>query len=145
MKEEKHSVALIIYDSRGEKYLVVKRPFEPGNTYYEWGFPAASKVSLDESWETVVHRAAKTKLGVDVEIVRMIGEDIADRGEYILRLRDYEVRVISGEPAVPQPYEGVTQYVECKFTDNPEDIMESARKGSVCTKIFLEDKGLKIT
>jgi 8-oxo-dGTP diphosphatase len=143
MKTEKHSIALIIYDESGENYLIVKRPFEPGNAYYKWGFPAASKTSLDESWEEVVYRAAKTKLGIEVEIVRMIGEDIADRGDYILRLRDYEVKIVSGTPSVPQPYEGVTQYEEIRYTNDPQDIMESAQKGSVCTRIFLEDIGIE--
>ena len=139
MTKEKHSVALIIYNSEG-KYLIVKRPFEPEENYYEWGFPAASKLSLDESWEEVVHRAAKTKLGIEVEIVRMIGEDKAQRKDYNLVLRDYEVKIVTGEPSVPQPYEGVTQYTDFRYTDNSKDILESAQKGSVCTRIFLDDK-----
>lgn len=141
--EEKHSVALIIYNEDQSRFLMVRRPYEDGKPDYEWGFPAASKTNLDENWEEVVHRAAKTKLGVEVEIVKLIGESSSDRGNYILTLRDYEVRIVKGEPSVPQASEGVTQYVEFKFSDDMKPLIDSAQKGSVCTRIFLDDNDVE--
>ena len=102
-----------------------------------WGFPAASKKSQDESWEDAILRAAQTKLGVEIKIVKLLGEDTIDRGKYILVLRDYEVEIIKGEPRVPQNFPGVTQYVEQKWTNDPIDLKKAARDGSLCSRIFL--------
>jgi len=88
-------------------------------------------------WEAVAHWAAKVKLGVEIEIIKLLGEDTIDRGSYVLVLRDYAVKVVSGEPSVPQSVSGVTQYSEQKWTDDPSDLMESAREGSLCSRIFL--------
>jgi len=67
-------------------------------------------------------------LGVEIEIIKLLGEDTIDRGSYVLVLRDYAVKVVSGEPSVPQSVSGVTQYSEQKWTDDPSDLMESARE-----------------
>jgi len=131
------SVALVIYNKDRSKFLVVKRPEDDSDMAGHWGFPAASKKDIKEEWEETVKRTAKIKLGVDVEIVKMLGEDTIDRGKYILVLRDYEVEIIDGEPTVPQAVEGVTQYVEQKWTDDVADLKKSARDGSLCSRVFL--------
>jgi len=140
MNEEKsitYSVALVIYNQDHSKYLLVKRPLDDADMPGHWGFPAASKKAPDEAWEDVARRAAKTKLGVEIEIGKMLGEDTIDRGKYILVLRDYEVKVLSGEPRVPQAISGITQYVEQKWTDDSSDLIKSAREGSLCSRVFL--------
>lgn len=131
------SVALVIYNEDRSKFLIAKRPEDDSDMAGHWGFPAASKKDIAEGWEDVIKRAAKNKLGVDVEIVKMLGEDTIDRGKYVLVLRDYEVKIISGEPIVPQAVEGVTQYVEQKWTDDVTDLKKSAKEGSLCSRVFL--------
>jgi ADP-ribose pyrophosphatase YjhB (NUDIX family) len=140
MNEEKpitNSVALVIYNQDHLKYLLVKRPLDDAAMPGHWGFPAASKQNPDEAWEDVARRAAKTKLGIEIEIIKMLGEDTIDRGKYVLVLRDYEVKILSGEPKVPQAVAGVTQYIEQKWTDDLSDLIKSAREGSLCSRVFL--------
>lgn len=137
LKPTTTSVALVIYNKDRSKFLVVKRPEDDPAMAGHWGFPAASKKNINEDWEDTAERAAKTKLGVDIKIVKMLGEDTIDRGEYILVLRDYEIEIINGEPSVPQPVVGVTQYVEQKWTNDIADLKKSAKEGSLCSRVFL--------
>jgi ADP-ribose pyrophosphatase YjhB (NUDIX family) len=136
------SVALVIYSEDRSKFLLVKRPEDDPAMAGHWGFPAASKKSLKETWEETIFRAAKTKLGIEVRVVKMLGEDTIDRGSYILVLRDYEVEIVAGQPLVPQPFEGVTQYVDQKWTDDVVDLQRSAREGSLCARVFLRARNL---
>lgn len=132
-----YSVALIIYNEDRIKYLIVKRPLNDDSMPGYWGFPATSKKYPDEAWENVVHRAAKIKLGVEIEIIKMLGQDEIDRGDYFLKLRDYEVRVIKGRLSVPQENEEGTQYSAMKWTDDPSELIKAAKSGSVCSRVFL--------
>src|SRR4030042_6492719 len=108
-----------------------------------WGFPAASKKNPDEPWEEAVKRAAKTKLGVEVEIIKMLGEDRMDRGDYFLILRDYEVKAIKGKPKVPQKFKGATQYIEDKWSADPQELVKTARDGPLCFSLFLRSLGIE--
>lgn len=137
LKPIHYSAALIIYNEDRTKYLLVRRPLDDESMPGYWGFPAASKKYPDESWEDIVYRAAKIKLGVEIEITKMLGQDEIDRGDYFLKLRDYEVKVIRGEVSVPQEKEGVTQYSDMKWTDEPSELIKAAKAGSVCSRIFL--------
>jgi 8-oxo-dGTP pyrophosphatase MutT (NUDIX family) len=137
-----YSVALVIYNSDRSKFFLTRRPLDDDSMPGYWGFPAASKKNPEESWEDTVKRAAKIKLGVDVKITKLIGEDTADRGKYILILRDYEVEIISGEPEVPQNVSGVTQYIDKKWTTDVADLKKSAKEGSLCSRIFLRSNNI---
>jgi len=132
-----YSVALVIYNQDRSEYLVVKRPEDDEAMAGHWGFPATSKKNPKETWENTAKRAAKIKLGVDIKIIKMLGEDTIDRGKYILVLRDYEIEITNGKPSVPQKVEGVTQYVKQKWTDDPTDLKKSAKEGALCSRIFL--------
>lgn len=145
MKNSKHttySAALVIYSEDRTKYLTTRRPLNDDSMPGYWGFPATSKKYPDEPWEDVVYRAAKIKLGIEVEIVEMLGEDEIDRGDYILKLRDYEVKVISGEISVPQEDQEGTQYIEFKWTSDPSGLIKSAKDGSLCARIFLKSNNI---
>ncbi len=133
-----YSASLVIYNEDRTKYLVTKRPLDDESMPGYWGFPTASKKYPDEPWEEVAHRAAKIKLGVEIEIVKMLGEDEIDRGDYILKLRNYEVKVISGKISVPQKNQEGTQYAELKWTFDPSGLIKSAKDGSLCARIFLK-------
>ncbi len=134
--------AIVIFDEKHEKVLTVQRPVDDAALPGHWGFPAATRKNPDESWEDLARKAARTKLGVEIEIVRDMGEDFIDRGSYYLRLRDFECRIIQGEPKVPQADASVTQYIAMKYADDYEPLKESARNGSLCTRIFLRERGM---
>lgn len=132
-----YSAALVIYNGDRSKFFLTRRPLNDDSMPGYWGFPASSKKSPAEPWEDIVHRAAKIKLGVDVKIIKMLGEDTIDRGKYNLILRDYEVEIISGEPKVPQDVSGVTQYIDQRWTAEVADLQQAARDGSLCARVFL--------
>ncbi|HLC91555.1 MAG TPA: NUDIX hydrolase [Candidatus Saccharimonadales bacterium] len=140
MKPQKQAVSLVIRDDQG-RFLVVKRP----NSAHDelagvWGFPAATLREGELELEGC-QRIARTKLGIKVEIGRRIGNGRDERKAYHLSLTDYEAKISEGTPNVPQSDTSVTQYDECKFTDNPALLYPAAQKGSLCTQVFLKSIG----
>ena len=130
----KRSVALVLRDDSGS-FLVVKRPDDPADPLaLVWGLPAITLREGEDEREAAA-RVGPAKLGVTVEVGRKIGEMTDDR----LSLADYEARVVSGTPTVPQPDASMTQYVECRFTSDTEVLGEAARRGSLCAQVFLEN------
>ena len=137
------AVALVIYNKDRSKYLITRRPLDDDSLPGYWGFPATSKRNPDEAWEETVRRAARSKLGADVEIIKMLGEDTIDRGSYILVLRDYEVKIVKGKPVVPQDVKGVTQYIAQKWTNDLTELKKSAVDGSLCSRVFLRANNIE--
>ena len=157
VKEHKRAVALVLYDQdrydqdRYDKdrqhLLVVRRPPEDDLLPNVWGLPAAT-LRVGESYEDAAVRAGQEKLGVKIRIVGEIAEGTADRGDHILRMKEFEVEIAEGTPSVPQsipqpitpPMEGVTQYLACKW-GGPDDLVEATRKGSLCCRLYLSSIG----
>ncbi len=136
MKPVKHSVAVVVRGRDGT-FLVVKRPDEAHDALAGvWGFPAITPVPGEEDRAAVV-RAGQVKLGVELAAGAKIGERAADRGGYLLHLSEYEATIVSGTPSVPQPGTSMTQYVDAHFTDDPAELSDAARAGSLCAQIFL--------
>ena len=111
--------------------LLVRRPDDDDSLPGVWGLPAAS-LAEGESEEDAVRRAGREKLGVEVLPLERVG---ADGG-----MTDWEARVESGRPAVPQPGPN-TQYVELRWGD-PRDLAPAARQGSLCARVLLRARGL---
>lgn len=131
----KRSVSLAIHDHRG-RLLVVQRPPDDEDLPLAWGLPAAS-LRDGESWEDAVSRAAADKLGVAVEPGPVLRAGHKERAQYRLEMRLYEATIRSGEPAVPQPVPGVTQYVDWRW-GRGLDLVPAARAGSLCSRLYLE-------
>ncbi len=137
MKPARHSVAIVVRGEDGT-FLLVRRPDDPADPLAGvWGLPAVTLREGEDEPAAAV-RAGRVKLGVELRVGRKIGEKAADRGEYLLRLSDYEAGIVSGTPSVPQPDTSVTQYVECMFAADPALLGEAAAKGSLCAQVFLE-------
>jgi 8-oxo-dGTP diphosphatase len=140
MKRIKESVAVIIRNQAGE-FLVTRRPDDPGDDLAGgWGFPAVTR-RTGEPERVAAERIGPLKLGVTLSIGAKLGERAHDRGEYVLRLSDYDASIVDGTPSVPQPDDSVTQYVAYQFTSDPEVLVATARRGSVCAQIFLDAIG----
>ena len=140
MKPSKHAVSLVIKDEN-DRFLVVKRPDDPNDDLAGvWGFPAVT-LKEGESEIEAADRVADSKLGIKIELGKRIGESTHDRPKHVLTLADYEATVAEGVPTAPQADTSVTQYSECKFTDDPTILYAAARKGSQCTQLFLESIG----
>jgi len=132
----KRSVSLVIEGPAG--VLLVRRPDDDESLAGHWGLPAAS-LREGESEHDALVRAGREKLGVEVEPLRPIGEEEAERGAYRIAMRDWAASMAAGEPAVPQAGEG-TQYVELRWGD-PTELAPAARAGSVCARVLLRTLG----
>jgi hypothetical protein len=114
-----------------EGLLLVRRPDDDEDLPGVWGLPAVS-LAPGESEEEAVRRAGRAKLGVDVEPVERVGREQS--------MTDWEARIVSGRPVVPQPGPH-TQYTELRFGE-PSDLVPAAREGSLCCRVLLRARGL---
>lgn len=135
MKPVRHAVSVLV--RRGpEGLLAVRRPPDDDELPGVWGLPAAS-LREGEDPEDAVARVGRDKLGVELASARPLREGETEREGYRLRMRLYEADVREGEPSVPQPVEGVTQYVDWEWAP-PGRLREAAGKGSLCSRLCLE-------
>ena len=132
----KRSVSLVIEGPAG--VLLVRRPDDDDSLPGLWGLPAAS-LREGESEREALARVGREKLGVEVEPLRPIGEEEAERESYRIEMRDWAASIVAGDPAVPQAGEG-TQYVEWCWGD-PAELAPAARAGSVCARVLLRALG----
>lgn len=115
--------------------LSVRRPPDDPDLPDIWGLPAAS-LRPGESWEDAAQRAARDKLGVDIELGRELGRGRQRRGDTMLEMRLYAARIRSGRPRVPQPVTGVTQYAALRWS-LPDILETGAARGSLCCRLQL--------
>jgi 8-oxo-dGTP diphosphatase len=137
VKPLKHSVSLVIEGPDG--LLLVRRPEGDESLPGAWGLPAAT-LRPGEAEEDAVRRAGRDKLGVEVRPLRALGEASAERPTYRILMRDWEVEIAAGEPVVPQPGEG-TQYESLRWGDAAE-LVPAARRGSLCARVLLRERGI---
>jgi 8-oxo-dGTP diphosphatase len=137
VKPLKNSVSLVIHGRDG--LLLVRRPEHDESLPGEWGLPAAT-LRPGEDEQDAVRRAGREKLGVEVRAIRPLGEAEDERSEYRIRMRDWEVEIAAGEPSVPQPGQG-TQYESCRWGD-PAELVPAARRGSLCARVLLRERGI---
>jgi len=132
---KKNAVSYVIYNDDKTRVLAVRRPPDDEDSPNVWGLPAATINEGEESFKDAVVRSGKQKLGVDLRVVDFLNEGELQRETYVLFMKLYEAEIVRGEPSVPQKFGG-TQYVDWKWA-NPEELRESASRGSLCSRIFL--------
>jgi ADP-ribose pyrophosphatase YjhB (NUDIX family) len=136
------AVSLIVYDDLG-RFLIVRRPIDDEDDIGGvWGFPAIHRAP-GESEEDAARRVGMVKLGVEVGVGRRIGELTQERRNRRLHMAVYDAVVVSGAPRVQQANGTITQYEACEFTTDPTTVFDAARRGSQCTQIFLNDRGIR--
>lgn len=134
MKPVKRSIAVLVR-SGPDRVLVVRRPPDDEDLPDAWGLPAGS-LHAGESWEDAVRRAGRDKLGVRLRPAGLLREGELEREAYRLRMRLYGATIEEGEPAVPQPAEGVTQYAAWAWAP-PTRLEAAAAGGSLCSRLAL--------
>jgi 8-oxo-dGTP diphosphatase len=137
VKRLKRSVSLVIEGPDG--LLLVRRPDHDESLPGEWGLPAAT-LRPGEREEDAVRRAGRDKLGVEVHPLRPLGEEEDERPAYRIHMRDWAVEIAGGEPAVPQPGAG-TQYDSWRW-GAPAELLAAARRGSLCARVLLRERGI---
>ncbi|MGD0729030.1 MAG: NUDIX domain-containing protein [Candidatus Micrarchaeaceae archaeon] len=135
-KTTKNSVAFVIYNKDHTKFLAVQRPSNDEDLPNVWGLPAGS-LKDNESFEDAVIRAGIEKLGVELGITKERNEGSIERKNFVLFMKEYEVEIVGGEPKVPQPISGITQYQNWKWA-TADDLVEAAQKGSLGSRLYLE-------
>ena len=155
MKPIKRSIAVVVsagpaatpgvkaglhsWRARTHAVLLVRRPPDDEDLPDAWGLPAGS-LRAGESWEEAVRRAGREKLGVELRPGPLLGEGDLERRDYILRMRLYAAELAAGQPAVPQPLPGVTQYAAWAW--GPVDrLRPAAGRGSLCSRLCLRWAG----
>ncbi len=139
-QQPKHSVAVVVRGPGDAAFLVVRRPDDPADPLAGvWGLPAVTLAAGEDELAGVA-RAGRAKLGVQLRAVRRIGEMQGTQDGAALRLAEYEAVITGGTPSVPQADASVTQYTAWRYTAEPGDLAEAARRGSLCARLLLRDR-----
>jgi ADP-ribose pyrophosphatase YjhB (NUDIX family) len=139
MKPTKEAVAIVVIDASGT-FLTVQRA-DNDSFAGLWGLPAASPRN-NETLHDSARRAAKDKLGVDVEIVNKVGDMTVDKGDYLEHLTEFQVKITSGAISLKRRDPSVSHYTAFKYTNDPAILVPAAQHGSICSRIFLRSKGI---
>lgn len=141
MKPNYEAISLVITDENNN-FLAVKRADDPSDVLSNvWGFPAVT-LRPSESHQEGALRIGIQKLGISIEMGEKIGDSTYDRKTHVLHLTDYQAKITNGIPVAPQTDMSVSQYTECKFSNDPTILFEAARKGSQCTQLYLASIGV---
>lgn len=135
LRVEAVSVAIAHPDGTG-KLLIVRRPMDDPDLPGAWGLPAAS-IRAGESTTDAVRRAARDKLGITLELGPEMRRGSTRRGDTVLSMTLFAANVQDGDPSVPQPVDGVTQYTALRW-DTPDALRPAAIRGSLCCRLALE-------
>lgn len=118
------------------RWLLVRRPDDDPDLPGVWGLPAGSHAGA-ETDSALVRRIGRDKLGVETRNLGPLRAGCVDRDGYRLSMRLHAARLVSGEPVVPQPAPGVTQYSAWRWRA-PEALRSGAARGSLCCRLALD-------
>jgi ADP-ribose pyrophosphatase YjhB (NUDIX family) len=133
----KRSLALAAWGEEG--LLLVLRPQDDPEFAGAWGLPAVS-LKPEEALEEAAQRVAREKLGTEVALRFPVAFGREERKAYTLELWVYEAELLA-PIRLPKPKPGKTYYTAFRFA-SLEDLREAARRGSLCSRLFLAVKGL---
>jgi 8-oxo-dGTP pyrophosphatase MutT (NUDIX family) len=136
------SVSVVIeHPQQPGRILIVHRPPDDADLPNAWGLPAAS-LRRGESHQDAARRAARDKLGIDVDIGRERARGAIRRGDTLLFMRLFDARIRSGLPHVPQAVPGETQNTDWRW-DALESLRPAAERGSLCCRLALGGYGVE--
>lgn len=142
MKPTKFAIAAVImHPEHADQVLAVKRPSEDDSLPDVWGLPAVN-VTKGELPEDALRRIGAEKLATRIEPVSYVGIKRAERAAYELILMDIVAKLTGDEPSVRNATTTGTKYVDQQWTNDYSIFIDAARKGSLCSRVFLESKGM---
>ncbi len=142
-KPIKYTVAVALKpEPDSAQFLVVKRPDDDPDLAGNWGLPAVT-MRADELPEDAARRVCIEKLNCSAEPQRFLGAMFQTRNSYDIILMDIEMVLAPDErPSVAKAQTENTAYIDQKWTNDPLDLLPSAKRGSCCSSILLTDRGL---
>lgn len=133
--------AILIHPNNSHEVLAVKRPSTDKELPNVWGLPAITPQS-GELPEVAIRRLGFEKLSTEIEPVAYIRIKHAIRTGYELILMDIEAKLVGTEPSVNDATTTGTKYTDQQWTSDFSIFKEAANKGSLCTQLFLQSKGI---
>ena len=121
-KPSKRSVAVLI--RKGDLILAVRRADNDNELPGVWGLPAGSFIG-SESFEGLISRIGRQKLGVALTPIRRLAEGMQDRPAYRLQMELWEVSM-----------EGIPSHPEFKWSSE-ETLKPGRDRGSLCCELAL--------
>ena len=121
---------------------MVRRPADDESLPNVWGLPAVN-VAEDELPEDALRRIGVEKLSTTIEPISFVGVKRAEREKYELILMDIKAELVGREPSVFDATTTGTKYVDQRWVSDYSIFKEAAGKGSLCSRIFLESKGIQ--
>mgnify|MGYP001462783442 FL=1 len=144
-KQVKHSIALAVTEvGQPDRVILVCRPLHDEDFPGMWGLPAASCKNR-ENLHMAAARVGIQKLGVALEVGPVLATGTQQRPGYNLEMTLFEAQLTGSRPALPQvdeSGEGPTLYTDWRWGE-AEDLGDSAEKGSLCSQLLLENRGLR--
>ena len=140
---KKRSVALAVHpQDDGSRVLLVRRPDDDDDFPGAWGLPAATCIA-PETLEDAARRIGQFKLGVDVQLGRVIGSGVQERDDYVIEMHLFEAWLDGMDPklAVDSEDSGLTYYASWRWGKS-SDLVESACMGSLCSRVLLDAIGI---
>ena len=107
-----------------------------------WGLPAATCIG-PETLEDAARRIGHDKLGVEVRLGKVIGSGVQDRANYVIEMHLFEAWLDGTAPtlAVDSQGSGLTYYASWRWGE-PSELVDSARMGSLCSRLLLDAAGV---
>ena len=140
---KKRSVALAVRPQNDDSsVLLIRRPDDDDEFPGAWGLPAATCIA-PETLEDAARRIGLRKLGVEVRLGKIMGFGVQDRDDYVIEMHLFEAWLDDVAPtlAVDSEGSGLTYYTSWRWGD-PSDLVESARMGSLCSRLLLDAVGV---
>lgn len=129
-KPIKDAVSVIIRNTQGETLFALRSPHK--NTFpLMWSLPSHTVIA-GESPDATIARIGSHKLGVELQLVRLLNEGYGERPNYRLFMHDYEAQIIAGEPRLASD-----DYIELKWAP-AETFLPTLKTKGDCTRLYDE-------
>lgn len=120
-----HAVSVVIQNSNNETLFALRSP-QASSYPLTWSLPS-HYVAGNETHEETIKRIGKNKLGVELEIGKLLNEGKSDRGNFTLFMHDYSVKIIEGELKINNDY-----YTNIKWAEPIAQLNSMKVMGDCC-------------
>jgi len=128
-KPIKHAISVVI--KKGNKTLFSLRSPNKKEFPSVWSLPSHF-MEPGEKYIDTIKRVGKHKLGVNLDVVRLLNEGYGERDDFRLFMHDYLVKIVDGEPHICS--DDYTQLV----WEDAETFLPTINIKGDCTRLYWE-------